>query len=39
MIYAIGDVHGEADALQELLAKLPVQPSDLVIFLGDAINL
>jgi len=38
MIYAIGDVHGEADALRELLAKLPVQPSDLVIFLGDAIN-
>lgn len=38
MIYAIGDVHGEADALREMLAKLPVQPADLVIFLGDLIN-
>ena len=38
MIYAVGDVHGEAEALRELLAKLPVQPSDLVVFLGDAIN-
>lgn len=38
MIYAVGDIHGEADALREMLAKLPVQPSDLVIFLGDAIN-
>ena len=38
MIYAVGDVHGEAEVLRELLAKLPVQPSDLVVFLGDAIN-
>lgn len=38
MIYAIGDIHGENGALQEMLAKLPVAPSDLVIFLGDAIN-
>ena len=38
MIYAIGDIHGENGALREMLAKLPVQPSDLVIFLGDAIN-
>ncbi len=38
MIYAVGDVHGEAEALRELLARLPVQPSDLVVFLGDAIN-
>lgn len=38
MIYAIGDIHGEADALRAMLAKLPVQPADLVIFLGDAIN-
>ena len=38
MIYAVGDIHGEADALRELLAKLPVQPSDLIVFLGDAIN-
>ncbi len=38
MIYAIGDIHGEADALRKMLATLPVQPADLVIFLGDAIN-
>ncbi len=38
MIYAIGDVHGENEALREMLANLPVMPSDLVIFLGDAIN-
>lgn len=38
MIYAVGDVHGEAEALRELLALLPVQPSDLLVFLGDAIN-
>jgi len=38
MIYAIGDVHGEADALREMLAKLPLAPTDLVIFLGDLIN-
>ncbi len=38
MIYAIGDIHGEADTLRQMLAKLPVQPADLVIFLGDAIN-
>lgn len=38
MIYAIGDVHGEAQTLRKLLAKLPLAPSDLVIFLGDIIN-
>ena len=38
MIYAVGDVHGENGALREMLAKLPVTPSDLVIFLGDAVN-
>ena len=38
MIYAVGDIHGESGALRALLEKLPVQPTDLVIFLGDAIN-
>jgi serine/threonine protein phosphatase 1 len=38
MIYAVGDVHGEAEALRALLAKLPVQPDDLIVFLGDLIN-
>jgi serine/threonine protein phosphatase 1 len=38
VIYAVGDIHGEADALREMLAKLPLQTTDLVIFLGDAID-
>ena len=38
MIYAVGDIHGENGALREMLAKLPVTPSDLLLFLGDAIN-
>jgi len=38
MIYAIGDVHGEADALEEMLALLPVTDADTVLFLGDLIN-
>jgi serine/threonine protein phosphatase 1 len=38
VIYAIGDVHGEAETLRALLAKLPLAPADLVIFLGDIIN-
>jgi serine/threonine protein phosphatase 1 len=38
MIYAVGDIHGEAGALRELLTKLPIEPSDLIVFLGDAIN-
>lgn len=38
MIYAIGDIHGEDDALRQMLSKLPLEPSDTVIFLGDAIN-
>lgn len=38
MIYCIGDVHGEADALRELLGKLPVEPSDLLVLTGDLIN-
>jgi serine/threonine protein phosphatase 1 len=38
MIYAVGDVHGEAQALAELLASLPVEPADKVVFLGDLIN-
>lgn len=38
MIYCIGDVHGEAEALRELLGVLPVEPSDLLVLLGDIIN-
>ena len=38
MIYAIGDVHGESDALASILARLPVEQTDIVVFLGDLIN-
>lgn len=38
MIYCIGDVHGEAEALREMLGLLPVEPSDLLVLLGDIIN-
>ncbi len=38
MIYCIGDVHGEAGALREMLSKLPVAPSDLLVLTGDIIN-
>ena len=38
MIYCIGDVHGEAGALREILSKLPLAPSDLLALTGDIIN-
>lgn len=31
----IGDIHGAAKALEDLLAKVQVQPDDTLIFLGD----
>ena len=36
--FAIGDVHGCADELVELLALLPLTPEDTVVFLGDYID-
>ena len=38
MLYAIGDIHGELDALEALLAKLPLVSDDRLIFLGDYID-
>lgn len=38
MIYCVGDVHGEAGALRELLDKLPLEPPDLLVLTGDLIN-
>ena len=38
-IFAIGDIHGHADALDALLARLSPDPDqDALIFLGDYIN-
>lgn len=37
--YAIGDIHGELEHLEQLLAKLPdLTPSDTLVFLGDYID-
>lgn len=33
--YAIGDLHGEATLLRRLLERLPLTPSDTLVFLGD----
>lgn len=38
MIYAIGDIHGRDDYLEELLTKVPYTDDDVLIFLGDYID-
>lgn len=38
MLYAIGDIHGERDALCALLGELPLGPDDRLVFLGDYID-
>lgn len=38
-IFAIGDIHGNREALECLLGRLPVRPqADLLVFMGDYIN-
>lgn len=37
-LFAIGDVHGCADELRELLEQLPLDPECTVVFLGDYID-
>jgi serine/threonine protein phosphatase 1 len=38
VLYAIGDIHGEREALEELLAALPLQPDDHLVFVGDYVD-
>ena len=38
MIYAIGDIHGESEKLRELIASLPLEAGDELIFLGDYVD-
>ena len=38
MLYAVGDIHGEVDLLEQLLAELPHQPGDRFVFVGDYID-
>ena len=38
MLYAVGDIHGERQKLQELLARLSPQPGDRFVFVGDYVD-
>ncbi len=38
MLYAVGDIHGENEKLDELLAKLPLEAGDRLVFLGDYVD-
>jgi serine/threonine protein phosphatase 1 len=37
-VWAIGDIHGQAELLQALLAALPRRPGDFTVFLGDYLD-
>lgn len=38
MLYAVGDIHGELEKLDALLAALPLKRSDRLVFLGDYVD-
>jgi serine/threonine protein phosphatase 1 len=38
MLYAIGDIHGCVDKLEALLDRLPLEPGDRLVFLGDYVD-
>jgi serine/threonine protein phosphatase 1 len=38
MLYAVGDIHGRLDKLEALLAKLPLESGDRLVFLGDYVD-
>ena len=38
MLYAVGDIHGERERLEELLASLPLRPGDRIVFVGDYVD-
>jgi serine/threonine protein phosphatase 1 len=38
VLYAVGDIHGQLDLLDELLEKLPLGPDDRLLFIGDYID-
>ncbi len=38
MLYAVGDIHGELGKLDALLAELPLQDDDRLVFLGDYVD-
>ncbi len=38
MLYAVGDIHGEVELLEELLEKLPSKKDDRFVFVGDYVD-
>ncbi|MEE8581487.1 MAG: metallophosphoesterase family protein [Myxococcota bacterium] len=38
MLYAVGDIHGEVEKLEELLDQLPLEQGDRLVFLGDYVD-
>ena len=38
MLYAIGDIHGELEALEGLIEALPLRSDDSLIFMGDYVD-
>ncbi len=36
--FAIGDIHGALKALEQIMERIPVQPGDRLIFLGDYVD-
>ena len=38
MLYAVGDIHGELEKLEELLEALPLAEGDRIVFLGDYVD-
>ena len=38
MLYAVGDIHGEWEMLDELLASVPHEPGDRFVFVGDYVD-
>jgi serine/threonine protein phosphatase 1 len=38
MLYAVGDIHGELEKLEELLELMPLEEGDRLVFLGDYVD-
>jgi serine/threonine protein phosphatase 1 len=38
MLYAVGDIHGELEKLDGLIASLPLEVGDRLVFLGDYVD-
>jgi serine/threonine protein phosphatase 1 len=38
LLYAVGDIHGEWELLDELLGRIPERPGDRFVFVGDYVD-